>query len=355
MAAVGDYAAAPGEHVLQPSIVSSMFPHLPNGSQGPFRIGLGLVLAALIVLSVLRLPLPMVIVAAFAPLLLFVIYLVETGVFADLPRWVWALTFVLGTAVGVGWALLTTTIVAESYSLGLGTEVPTARLVRDALVIPFGGLVAMQLPTVLIRLTRPPVRESLYGFAIGALGATTFVLAVNMVRLIPQLPGAMGPADQPVADLLLEAGVRGVTMPLTAAAVGGLFGVGLWFPRRGGTDRRGLAVASALSLLMAGALYATVGLVDVFRVVPNIQFLIHIALALASVVALRIGLQLGMLREHHEEIRPDLPILCPDCGHVVPDMAFCPACGVAAHAASATSRAARRLNRPQPDEQAVDQ
>src|SRR6185312_15689503 len=73
---IRDYAAAPGEHVLQPSIVSSMFPHLPRGSRATFRVGLGLVLAALVVLSVLRLTLPMVVVATFAPPLLFVVYLV---------------------------------------------------------------------------------------------------------------------------------------------------------------------------------------------------------------------------------------------------------------------------------------
>jgi hypothetical protein len=350
---VGDYAAAPGENVLQPSVISSMFPHLPNRSQGAFRVGLLSIIAVLVVLCVLRMPLPMVVVSAFAPMLLFVAYLVETGVFADLPRWLWSLTVVLGLAVGVAWAMLTTSIVTESYSLGLGSAVPTAELVRDAVILPFGGLLAMQLPTVLIRLTRPPGRDSLYGFAIGALGATTFTLGATLVRLVPQLPGAMGPADQTAEDLLLEAGVRAGTMPLTAAAVGGLFGAGLWYARQHDHNRRGLPVVSALGVLSAAALYAIVGLIDVYRVAPNIQFVIHIALALTAVLALRFGLQLAMLHEPHESLHPESPILCPDCGHVVPDMAFCPACGVAAQAASRTSREARRLDRPQPDEEAT--
>ncbi|OYN75220.1 hypothetical protein [Mycolicibacterium sphagni] len=50
---------------------------------------------------------------------------------------------------------------------------------------------------------------------------------------------------------------------------------------------------------------------------------------------------------------PDLPILCPSCGHVVPDMAFCPACGVAAQAASLSSREARRRDRPIPGTELV--
>jgi hypothetical protein len=350
---INDYAAAPGENVLQPSIVSSMFPHLPNRSQGSFRVGLALVLAALAVFSVLSLPLPMRVVATFAPLLLFVIYLVDTGVIADLPRRVWVLTFVSGAAVGVAWALLTTTIVSESYSLGLGSAIPTARLVWNAFVIPFGGLVAMQLPALLVRLTRPPGRESLHGFAIGAVGATMASLGATLVRLLPQLPGAMQPPDQSVSDLLLEAAVRGVAMPLTVAAVGGLFGAALWYTRPDGRRRRGLTVATGLGMVMAAAIYSVVGFIDVFRVAASIQLVIHLALAAAAVVALRLGLQLAMLREAHEVMHPGLPILCPDCGHVVPDMAFCPACGVASQAASQTSREARRLSRPQPDEETV--
>jgi hypothetical protein len=349
---IRDYAAAPGENVLQPSIVSSIFPHLPSRSKGTFRVVLALLLIALVVLCVLRLSLLMVVVATFGPPVLFVIYLAETGVLADLPRRVWALTFVLGAAVGLAWAFLTSAVVAESYSLGLGTEAPTAHLIRDALLIPFGGLVAMQLPTVLIRLTRPPGRESLYGFVIGALGATMFVVAATIVRVVSQIPGGMQVTDQPVGDLLLEAGVRGVTMPLTAASVGGLFGAGLWYARHAG-DRRGLLVIMGLGVVSAAAVYSVVGLVDVFRVPPNIQFVIHVTLALVAVLALRVGLQLAMLHEPHEAIAPELPILCPMCGHVVPDMAFCPACGVASHASSQTSRQARRRDRPQPSEETV--
>jgi hypothetical protein len=351
---ITDYAAAPGENVLQPSVVSSMFPHLPNRSQGSFRVGLGLVVVALATLSLLSLSLPMVVVATFAPIVLFGFYLLETGILSDLPRRVWVVTVVLGVAVGVGWALLTTAIVEESYSLGMGTAIPTNRLVWDALVLPFGGLVAMQLPAVLVRLTRPPIRESLYGFVIGTLAATMFTLGAGLVRLISDLPGAMQPTDQHVSDLLAEATVRGVGMPLVAAAVGGLFGAALWYTPPAGRGRRGLFVRAGLGLVVAAALYSIVGLIDVFRFPVGIQVAIHLAIAVVAVLALRIGLQLAMLREAHEIPHPELPILCPDCGHVVPDMAFCPACGVASQAASRSSRAARRLDRPQPDAEAVD-
>ncbi|EHB53948.1 hypothetical protein MycrhDRAFT_4411 [Mycolicibacterium rhodesiae JS60] len=350
---VNAFVAAPGENVLQPSLVSSLFPHLPRRSHGTFRVGLALVATLLVVFCVLHWYVPMVAVATFAPLLLFVIYLTETGVIADLSWRVWALTVVFGVAVAVGWTLLTASIVAESYSLGLGTEVPTARLVRDALVIPFGGLLVMQLPTVLVRLTRPPIRESLYGFVIGVLGSSVFAVTATMVRLVQEIDAGITLSDQSVPDLLIEAGVRGLTMPLTAATVSGLFGIWLWYTRRADASRVRHLASGVLVLVVAAAAYANVGLVEVLQIASELQFLVHVALALAAVVALRVGIQVAVLHEPQDPPHPELPILCPGCGHVVPDVAFCPACGVAAHAASRSSREARRRDRPQPGTELV--
>jgi len=53
----------------------------------------------------------------------------------------------------------------------------------------------------------------------------------------------------------------------------------------------------------------------------------------------------ALLRETHDPITQE-PLLCENCGHVVPDMAFCPACGLATRASSRSSRAERRRARP---------
>ena len=42
------YSASPGEHLLRPNIVSTLFPHLSPSSRMPFLLGLGVLLAALI-------------------------------------------------------------------------------------------------------------------------------------------------------------------------------------------------------------------------------------------------------------------------------------------------------------------
>jgi rRNA maturation endonuclease Nob1 len=88
------------------------------------------------------------------------------------------------------------------------------------------------------------------------------------------------------------------------------------------------------------------GLVDTTGMSEWVMLACHLAVALVAVVLLRIGLQLALLHEVHDEIQSDQPLLCPYCGHVVPDMAFCPACGAATRATSRSSRRARRQHRP---------
>ena len=68
---VRNFGAAPGEHLLLPSLASSLFPHLPQRSRTPFRVGLAVVLLALVTFAMLRLPPPLIAVAALGLPLLF--------------------------------------------------------------------------------------------------------------------------------------------------------------------------------------------------------------------------------------------------------------------------------------------
>ena len=57
----------------------------------------------------------------------------------------------------------------------------------------------MLVPAVVVRLTRPPTRESLDGFMIGALGALTFTAAATLTRLAPQFATGMIARTRPVS------------------------------------------------------------------------------------------------------------------------------------------------------------
>lgn len=353
---IRDFGAAPGEHLLQPSLASSLFPHLPPRSRIVFRIGLAVVLAALVAFALLRLPAAMVTVAALGFPFLFLLYLRESDAFADIPVRTWALTAALGIGLGVGWVLLTGAAVARSYGIALGTGVVGARMLRDGIGVPLGGVILMLMPAVIVRLLRPPTREALDGFMIGALGALTFTAAATLTRLAPQFRTGMI-SKRPMDSLIVEAGIRGVAVPLTAAAAGGLIGAALWFTRpqskkdqRPGVVRL-LLVSFAVAVL---AVYLGLGLIDVAHFPQVLMLVLYLAVALVALFLLRVGLHLALLHEAHDEIQSDEPLLCPHCGHVVPDMAFCPACGVATRASSRSSRTERREVRPVRSDQGPD-
>jgi hypothetical protein len=343
------YSASPGEHLLLPNIVSTLFPHLSPRSRLPFLAGLVLIFAALIATALLRLPAALITVAALGLPVLFLLYLQESDVYRDVPTSTLVAAAGLGIGLGVGWVLLTGAMVAQAYDVGLGMGIEGSRVLRDGLAVPIGGLILMLVPVAVVRLVRPGPREALDGFAIGALGALMFTAAAQMTRLAPQFAGGMIARSRPMNGLIVEAGIRGIAVPLTAAAVGGLVGTALWFrrpPNKKHQHRSYVRIALALFALTVMVLYAVLGLVDVARFPQMLQLALHLGVAAAAVLALRIGLHLALLHEAHDEILSDEPLLCPHCGHVVPDMAFCVACGAATRASSRSSRQARRDTRP---------
>jgi len=221
-------------------------------------------------------------------------------------------------------------------------------MLRMGIGIPLGGVILMLMPAVIVRLLRPPTREAFDGFMIGALGALSFTAAATLTRLAPQF-GTGVVSKRPMDSLIVEAGIRGVAVPLTAAAAGGLIGAALWFKRPPSKEKQRPGVVRALLVSFAVAVlavYLSLGLIDVAHFPQVLMLALYLALALVALFLLRVGLQLALLHEAHDEIQSDEPLLCPHCGHVVPDMAFCPACGVATRASSRSSRTARRDIRP---------
>jgi len=343
------FGAAPNESVLLPAIASSLFPHLPNRSRTPFRVGLILVLLGLVGFAFIKLPAALITVSALGLPLLFLLYLSESDAFRDMSKMSLAVAGFLGAALGVGWVLLTGEMVARAYGVPMAAGLAIHHVVREGVLIPAGGMILMLVPTVLVRLSRPKSRESLDGFVIGALAALMFAAGSTLTRLAPQFATGLLAHNRPIKSLLVEAGICGVTIPLTAAVAGGMVGMGLWFkgqdtnpherPARTRTALLGLAVVVVL-------IHTGVAITDIVGM-PQLQMLtIHVVMTVVVLVLLRVALQMALLHEAHDPIQEDEPLLCVHCEHVVPDMAFCPACGVATRASSRSSRNDRRSSRP---------
>jgi len=340
------YAAAPGEHVLRLSVVSSLFPRLPRRCVSAFRVGLTALLAVLVVCALLRWQPPLIALCTVGLPLVFLTYLRLSDVYHDLSVRTLVVTALLAVGLGVGWALLTGSVIAHSYDVTLLSGMTGGRALWERLAIPLGGAVLMLVPVVLARMARPAIRKSLDGFVIGSLGAISFTAAATLTRLAPQLATGVVAHDRPIGSLLIEAGIQGLAVPLTAAAVGGMVGAALWFKRRADAPQQhrwqrlpALLPESAVVLIV----YAGWGLIDIARLPQGVHLGLYLVMTIFALLALRVVLQAALLREEHEPGSGG-PLLCANCDQVVPDMAFCANCGVATNASSRSSRTTRRLD-----------
>jgi len=349
----GTFGAAPNEGVLRPYLISALFPHLPSRSRRPFRLVLIIAVIALFGFALLKLPAAGVTVAALGLPLLFVLYVRASGVGLDIPRTSLILTVILGAGLGSAWVLVSGGLVSRSYGVPMSVGLALHHLLGAGFAIPTVGMLLMVVPAVIVRLIPSATRESLDGFVIGALGALAFTAAATLVRLAPQFTTGLFAHARPVKGLIVEAGLCGVTVPLTGAAAGGMVGIMLWFSHSNDHDTEDDPgrVRAVLALLAGAALliHTAAGVIDIVGLPQNWMLILHLLITLLILIALRIALQLALLHETHDPINEDQPLLCVHCEMVVPDMAFCPACGVATRASSRESRRERReISQAQP-------
>jgi hypothetical protein len=338
------HPVAPGEGVLRPSVVSSLFPRLTTHARRPFRIALGVVLVALVAFAVLRWQAPLVAVAALGFALLFTLYLVESDVFQDFPRRLIALTAIVGVAIGAVWGVVSGRMVSHTYDVPMASAPETDHVLPQGMALTAAGALLMLLPAVIVALLRPRtagLRESLDGYVIGALGATSFTAAATVARLAPQLTAGPTTARRSTVGLLVEVGIQGVAVPLTAAGVGGLFGIALWFRSRSTGRISARAVLAAVAVAIV--LYAAQRAIEIFAFRQGLHLALHLVLAVLAVLASRIGARTALL---YEEIDGAEPVACPDCGPAAPGTRFCPDCGVALRAFSRSARTPGLTGRP---------
>lgn len=341
-----EYVIAPRESVFLPMITSSLFPHLAQPTRNPFRLAIFALLIGLAAGSLFGTLGPLVVISALGVPLLFGLYLWQAEVYRDVPRRALAVAALLGAALGGGWVVLTGGLVARTYGIPIAAGFVVERVLNIGLLISIGGAVLMVTPALVVRAMRPSVHESLDGFVIGALGALCFAGAATAARLGPQFVSGLFVDIRPVR-VLVESVLYGVAIPLTAAATGGLIGIVLWFrpgDRAGehpGRVRAGLVLFTTQLVLI----YTGIWLIDSTRLPQIPQLMLHIVMTVLALLALRLGIQLALL---HEEPEPftGAPLLCVHCERVVPDLTFCPSCGVAARAASRESRRQCRQSRP---------
>jgi hypothetical protein len=264
----------------------------PRAARTPFLLGLAILVFTLGAFALLRWQAPLIALGALGFPLLFVLYLRASDIAGAVPVLYRVATTTLGAGLGVGWALLATAIATRSYNLGLAEGNWRGHTILEGLTIPISGAILMLVPAAIIRLRYRSLKP-LDGFVIGALGAIGFDAGTALTLLAPQFVTGATTDSQPVSELLAEAGIQGVAMPLTAAALGGLFGAALWFAVAADSapDRRHRVTPLVWSVAVAVALYLGLGLLQVFPLADAAHFGLHMFIAILAVLASRIGLR----------------------------------------------------------------
>ncbi len=340
------YANAHQEPIWTPRVSSALFPRVPGKPRKPFRLALILVLIAIPVLAAARIPGPLGVLSILGWPLIFLIYSWRSEVFRDIPLRILMATGVLGAGLGVSWWLFTGTMVANRYGVSTGESLLLIPVLNVGLLLSLGGAVLMLVPALVTRLFPVPVREALDGFVVGAGGALWYSTAATTTILGPQF--AEGLMEEQSAGRLLEDSLTyGIVNSICATAAGGLIGLSLWFQpdRRPGRDPRRARTALSICTALGVLTYPGLWIVDSLELPRAADALVKLTLAVLALLAVRCGIQIALLHETPDPATGD-PILCVHCERVVPDMAFCAACGTAARASSRSSRRLRHQYPP---------
>lgn len=356
----GTFAASPTERVYVPGMSGTMFPRLPTRATHAYRIALVMLLVCMGVMSALQWNVPVATISVLGVPTLFLLYAWESDSFRDdrresvrrvaptMPGLVTSL--VLGTIIGLAWWWFAGNLLSDKF--GVTTAAAQAlqnTLAEEGLFITLISELLMVLPLPLIRLVFKGDFDSLDGFVIGAAGATAHTTASYVVWWMPQIvAGLINENTTTGLRMLQDTILYGVVDPFTTIALGGMVGIALWFRPDPAGPAPGRARATVIvCAVLTAVLYAAVWFVDAEDWPRAAELAINLVLTALSLLVLRVGMQVALLHEVRDR-GTGAPILCVYCEKVVPDMAFCPACGAATRASSLSARRLRRENPPVP-------
>jgi len=255
------------------------------------------------------------------------IYVYETG-----PRYrrfavATAAVFAAGAALGVAWALEFGPVVSGALVPAPGSSLTSGDTLVSAVAVPVLGQLLMLLPAAAARLATPGRNGALEGFTAGVVSALGVTMAATLTELAPLLRYGNLIQDSSVLANLTEAVIRGVSVPLVAAAATGYISAARWKGQGAGSAAGGrwlthpaLAVAAALAVETGLGYADDAGLPDV------VLLTVHLVAAAAALLALRIGLHHVLLHEG-QCAGQGAARECPNCGRAGPAMPFCRTAG----------------------------
>lgn len=328
------FAAHPGEVVLQPSVLTTIFPHLGRERVGEFQWALLVGLGLIVVLYFTGLVAAAILMAAVLVPILYVMYLYDARVYRDTPIPV------------LGWTLGAGAVLGVIVTVAIDSIAPSTPLVRSS---PFGPSIDMTgllvflvgvpilieivkpLPTLILRRSKA-FPESIDGLVFGIAAGLGYAAAETIVHTASVIAdgGIRGGPGNWIYELVTIA----IFMPLLHGSTTGLIVAALW--RRGGAMGR-LAIGGIVAALLGHVAFAVGSELLGGSGQPQLIVLGWQAIVVgALLLTVRVTLHKALL----EEVS-DLGLAmfdCPNCDSHVTAAAFCPVCGMALSASPRSGR-----------------
>jgi RsiW-degrading membrane proteinase PrsW (M82 family) len=337
------YAAHPGEHVAQPSVFTTLFPHLGHHKIHEFRWAFFAGIAGILLLYLAGLITAAILVAAFLVPVLYLVYLYEAQVYRDEPATVLGFTIGGGIVVGIVLTVLERLVInpfQDNPNPLSNAGVDIGSLLLLGLVLPVVQEVLKPLPAFFLP-NRDDFPETVDGLVFGVAAGLGFSLAEALIgfsNAIATMPAHVAPGNW-IYDLTTLA----VFQPLLQGSATGMIVATIWRYRRGrlaGREIGGIAMA-----LIAHVAFSLGSQVMRETSVNGLFILVwQAAIVGALLIYIRYVLHHALLEEAAHMGFAET--VCPSCHMHIVASGFCPNCGLALTAAP---NAVKRGRRPRVD------
>ena len=333
------YAAHPEEHVAQPSIVTTLFPHLGHSKVQEFRWALTAGLAGVLVLWVAGLITAAILVSAFLVPVLYLLYLYEAQVYRDEPAVVLGFTIGGGVVAGIVITLLVHAVYNPiSYNpnpLGRVT-VNIGAVLLLGLLVPLVQEVVKALPAIFLP-NRTDFPETIDGLVFGVAAGLGFSLSETLINFSSTLTSL--PAHIPPGNWIYSLATIAVLQPLMQGSATGLVVATIWrqrLGRLGGRELGGVAMAVLAHIAFSGGSQALAQT----AISPVLIVIWQVAVVGSLLVYVRYVLHHALLEEAAHMGFAET--VCPNCHMHIVASGFCPNCGMALTAAPSHIKRSRR-------------
>ena len=340
------YAAHPGEHVAQPSVITTLFPHLGHHKVHEFRWAFITGLAGVLVLYLAGLIAAAILVSAFLVPVLYLIYLYEAQVYRDEPAMVLGFTIGGGIVVGIVFTVFERIV----YNPFQYTSNPLANagvsvgaLLILGLLFPVLQEALKPLPAFFLP-KRADFPETVDGLVFGIASGLGFSLAEALIgfsSVVTSLPAHVAPGNW-IYDLTTLA----VFLPLLQGSTTGMIVATIWRYRRG---RMGQREIGAVVMAVVAHIAFSAGTEVMKDTSVNALFILiwQAAIVGALLIYIRYLLHHALLEEAAHMGFAET--VCSSCHMHIVASGFCSNCGMAL---TAGPHAVKRSRRPRLDSMA---